>query len=248
MSTGAVALVAVLFFFAAVIYSAVGHAGASAYLAAMALVGAPPAIMRPTAFVLNILVASLVAFRFIRNGYFSWPAFWPFALASVPAAFLAAQLTLPATLYKRIVGVVLFYAAWRLFMISRFAGVTATAPPRKLVAFSVGAGIGALSGTTGTGGGIFLSPVLLLFRWAGTRETSGVSAAFILVNSIAGLAGSFAATRSLPQAIYIWLPVVAVGSLIGSQLGIQRLNVTALQRLLACVLVIAGIKLLLGGG
>lgn len=247
MSSETVALVAVLFFFAAVIYSSVGHAGASAYLATMALVGAPPAIMRPTAFVLNILVAALVSYRFIRSGYFSWAKFWPFAVASIPAAFFAAQIALPVSVYKRVVGVVLLYAAWRLFMISRLSVDVAATPPRKLIAFPAGAGIGLLSGTTGTGGGIFLSPVLLLSRWATTRETSGISASFILVNSIAGLAGSLAATRALPRAIFVWLPCVAIGSLIGSQLGLKRLNVSALQKMLGAVLIIAGLKLLIGG-
>lgn len=247
MTSGAIALIAILFFFAALIYSSVGHAGASAYLAAMAIAGAPPEIMKPTAFVLNIVVASLVAYRFIRKGYFSWPAFWPFVVTSVPAAFLAAQITLPVIVYKRIVGGLLWYAAWRLFMISRLQVDVAASPPRKAIAFPVGVGMGVLSGTTGTGGGIFLSPVLLLCRWATTRESAGISAAFILANSIAGLAGSIAATRSIPHAIYIWLPCVLAGSLIGSQLGIQRLNVSALQKMLALVLVVAGIKLLLGG-
>ena len=245
MSTEAIAMVAVLFFFAALIYSSVGHAGASAYLATMALVGAPPAIMRPTAFVLNIVVASLVAYRFIRGGFFSWPTFWPFAIASVPAAFLAAQIPVPVAVYKRIVGVVLFYAAWRLFAVSKLNVDVPAKPPGKAIAIPVGAGIGVLSGTTGTGGGIFLSPVLLLSRWATTRETSGISAAFILVNSIAGLAGSIAATRAIPKAIFIWLPCVLAGSLLGSQLGLQRLNVSALQKMLGVVLVIAGFKLLL---
>lgn len=247
MTSGAIALIAVLFFFAALIYSSVGHAGASAYLAAMAIAGAPPEIMKPTAFVLNIFVASVVTYRFVRNGYFSWRAYWPFVITSVPAAFFAAQITVPVIVYKRIVGVLLFYAAWRIFMISRFHVDVAASPPKKVVALPVGAAIGVLSGTTGTGGGIFLSPVLLLFRWATTRQTAGISAAFILANSIAGLAGSIAATRSIPHAIYIWLPCALAGSLVGSQLGIQRLNVSALQKMLAIVLVIAGIKLILGG-
>jgi uncharacterized membrane protein YfcA len=246
MNSTHVLLLSLLILFAATLYSSVGHGGASAYLAAMALFGLAPGVMKPTALCLNLLVASLTTFRFYRAGYFSWRTFLPFAAASVPFAFLGGALTIPTNVYKQIVGVVLLFAAVRLFLHTRSkldANADTRMPPLWLAAL-LGAGIGFLSGLTGVGGGIFLSPLLLLMRWADVRRTAGVSAAFILVNSAAGLLGNVASVKSLPATIPYLAVAALVGGLVGSELGSRRLPSPAIRRLLALVLVIAGVKLI----
>ncbi|MFL6227659.1 MAG: sulfite exporter TauE/SafE family protein [Pyrinomonadaceae bacterium] len=245
MSHTDVLLLSLLILCAATLYSSVGHGGASAYLAAMALFGLAPAVMKPTALCLNLLVASLTTFRFWRAGFFSWRTFLPFAAASVPFAFIGGALTIPAGIYKPVVGVVLLFAAVRLFMHARARSQEAEPRlPPLWVASLLGAGIGFLSGLTGIGGGIFLSPVLLLMNWADVRRTAAVSAAFILVNSAAGLLGNLASVRSLPAAIPSLAVAALVGGLVGSELGSRRLPTLAIRRLLALVLVVAGVKLI----
>ncbi len=231
---------------AAVLYSSVGHAGASGYLAAMAILGVAPTVMKPTALVLNILVAAIASIRFWRAGYFSWRTFWPFALGSIPLAFVGGALQLPGAVYKYAVGVVLLLAAVQLARsASRAAGPSVASPAGAPIGLAMGLGavIGLVSGLVGVGGGIFLSPVLLFARWADVRQTSAVSAVFILVNSVSGLTGNVASVRYLPEAIPLWAGAAAVGGLIGSELGSRRLATTTLRRLLALVLVIAGLKL-----
>lgn len=237
-------ILAVLFFVAALLYGSVGHAGASAYLASMALVGIAPDVMKPTALVLNILVASIVTFRFARAGYVRPRAFLPFLLGSIPAAFIGGGLTLPTTVYRPLVGAVLLVAAARFGWTATRAGDDF--PPRAPWpgAVASGAGIGLLAGLTGTGGGIFLTPLLLAAGWAGTRFAAGTSAAFILANSISGLAGNLASVGSLPPAIPLWLGAVAVGGAIGSQLGSRRMPAPWIRRALAAVLLVAGLKLI----
>lgn len=244
-------LVAVLIGLMALLYSSVGHAGSSGFQAAMALMGVAAAVMKPTALTLNILVAVIGTVRFYRAGCFSWPLFWRFAAGSLPFALLGGRVQLPDGVYKQIVGVVLLYAAYRLFrqtMASR-ASSTATAGANAVrivpapLALGCGAGIGLLSGLTGTGGGIFLSPLLRLMGWSDMRHTAGVSVAFILVNSLAGLAGQLSTSPTLPSALPLWAAAAVIGGLIGSELGSRRLNNASLTRLLALVLVIAGVKL-----
>ena len=246
MTTGVVLTLAVLFIAAAALYSSVGHAGASGYLAAMALVGVAPAVMKPTALVLNVLVASIALLRFSKAGYFSWPLLWPFALGSVPFAFLGGAITLPGHWYKTLVGLVLLVAAARL---ARGQTRHATPPQVRKVptpaAVGSGAAIGLLAGLTGTGGGIFLSPLLLFTGWADTRETGGVAAAFILVNSAAGLAGNLASVAQLPAAMPLWACAAALGGLIGSEFGSRRIAPATFRVLLALVLLVAGVKLIL---
>jgi uncharacterized membrane protein YfcA len=243
-----VALLTVLIFTAAILYSSVGHAGASGYLAAMALVGVAPDVMKPTALALNILVASIATVRYYRAGYFYWSALWPFAIGSIPLSFVGGAIILPGYLYKPAVGIVLLYAAYRLFR-STVKGPTESADKGIRIptapAVASGGVIGLLAGLTGTGGGIFLSPLLLFTGWAGTRPTSGASAAFILVNSVAGLAGNFASVQNLPDAIPVWAVAASVGALIGTQLGTRHFQSTGIRRALAAVLVIAGLKLML---
>jgi len=232
----------------AALYSSVGHAGASGYIAAMALFAVAPAVMKPTALTLNILVATIATVRFYRAGYFSWRVLLPFALSSVPFAFIGGALTLPGKDYQRIVGLVLLFAAYMLWARAK-AHTEATAAEIKSVpvplAVALGACIGLLSGLTGVGGGIFLSPLVLLLGWAETRQMSGVAAAFILVNSIAGLAGHLASVQNLPSSIYLWGIAAVAGGVVGSELGRRRLATFTLRRVLALVLVIAGLKMLL---
>jgi uncharacterized protein len=236
-----VLLLAVAFFLAAILYSSVGHAGASGYLAAMAFVGVPTPTMRPTALVLNLLVASIATIRFARAGFFSPRLFWPFAFGSIPLAFIGGGITLPGHWYRTLVGLVLWIAAVRLWLNLR---LHAKHDPPMLVAIVCGAGIGLLAGLTGTGGGIFLSPLLLFMGWAETRETGGVAAAFILVNSLAGLAGNPTSLSHVPAQLPMWAGAVVIGGLIGAELGSRRLGTPTFRRLLGVVLLVAGAKLI----
>lgn len=241
-----VLVLAVAFFAAAVLYASVGHAGASAYLAAMALVGIAPSTMRPTALALNILVASIVTVRFQLAGQLRWRAVAPFLLGSVPLAFLGGFLTLPPGIYKALAGVVLLVAAARLFITAGREAASEEPEPRvpALPAVATGAAIGFVSGLVGTGGGIFLTPLLLFVRWSGARAAAGMSSVFILGNSISGLAGNVAAVQGLPGPLPIWLAAVTVGGLVGAELGARRLGTADLRRALAVVLVIASLKLI----
>jgi hypothetical protein len=234
-----------LFLVAAILYGSVGHAGASAYLASMALLGIAPEVMKPTALVLNILVAGIVTLRFARAGYVRPLLILPFLAGSIPAAFIGGGLTLPSALYRPLVGAVLLVAAVRFGWTAARAGVEF--PPRAPWSGAVasGAGIGLLAGLTGTGGGIFLTPLLLAAGWAGTRFAAGTSAAFILANSISGLAGNLASIGSLPPEIPLWLAAVAVGGAVGSQLGSRQMPAPWIRRALALVLLVAGLKLVL---
>lgn len=240
---------AALIFLAAALYSSVGHAGASGYLAAMAIVGLASETMRPTALCLNILVATIATARYARAGQFDWRTFSPFALASVPAAFLGGMLHLPTTVYRPLVGVILLLSVLELVRSARRSAVREMNALRSEVpivpALLIGAAIGLLSGLTGTGGGIFLSPVLLFLAWAQTRKTSGVSAAFILLNSIAALAGTTFAVSALPPAVPLWLLAAIIGALLGTQLGTRHLPIPVLRYALSLVLLIAGSKLIL---
>lgn len=233
-------------FAAAILYASVGHAGASGYLAVMALFGVAPEVMRPTALALNILVAAIGTVKFYRAGYFSWSVFWPFALTSIPFSFIGGSLSLPSSAYKVIVGLVLLYAAARLFWTKKDDLNPLTIKKGSLpVALVFGAGIGLLSGLVGVGGGIFLSPLLILMRWADVKQTSAVSAAFILVNSIAGLSGQIASLAYLPGSIPYWAAAAGLGGWIGAEYGSRRLGSLSLRRVLALVLVVAGVKMIL---
>ena len=240
-------LLAALIGIAALLYSSVGHAGASGYLAAMALFGLAPEVMKPTALVLNLLVATVGTIRFARAGHFSWQLFWPFAVLSIPCAYLGGMQKLPVTTYKIVLGCVLLFAAWRMacHAVKRPDEKSTARPVNLLLALVLGAGLGFLSGLTGVGGGIFLSPLLLLFGWASVRQTAGVSVVFILVNSAAGLLGHWRSVQSVPPEIVWWAPAALLGGLIGSELGSRRLAPMTMRRLLALVLLIAGIKLIL---
>jgi len=232
---------------AAFAYASVGHGGASAYLAALALAGVAPAEMRPIALALNILVSAIGTWKFQRAGYFRWRLFWPFAIVSIPLAFLGGAIVLPGHTYKILVGVVLVYAAWQLWMSARLGDEIRTPREPPLAwAMAVGAVLGLLSGLTGVGGGIFLSPLLLILGWAGTKQTSATSAPFILVNSIAGLAAGFTMkSAALPSQIWILAAAVLVGGWFGAEYGSRRFANPAVRRILALVLALAGGKMVL---
>lgn len=240
-----VAALALLIFAAAMLYSSVGHAGASGYLAAMALFGVAPAVMKPTALTLNILVATIATIKFYRAGCFSWRLLWPFAVVSIPCAFIGGYITLPGHAYKTIVGIILLFAAYRLFRVAHKATEQTEVKPIPLwAALLSGAIIGLLAGLTGTGGGIFLSPLLLFMGWAETRQSSGLSAAFILANSIAGLLGNVSSVGALPSSIFVFAPAAIIGGFIGAEYGSKHIAGANLRRLLAIVLIIAGLKLI----
>lgn len=229
-------------FVVAVLYSSVGHGGASGYLAVMALLGVAADVTRPTALILNVFVASIAAIQFYRSGHFSWKLFLPFAATSIPFAFIGGMITLPTTVYKVILGVVLILAAARLAW--KFASNLEVKSPPIWFALLIGAVIGLLSGLVGVGGGIFLTPVLLLMNWSETKEAAGISAMFILVNSISGIAGNYAQVSKLPAGVWLWIAAAVIGGIIGSTLGSRHFNSLMLRRLLAVVLLFAGLKLI----
>lgn len=241
MYTTEVLFVATMFT-VAVLYSSVGHGGASGYLAVMALLGVMPGVTRPTALVLNVFVASIAAYRFYREGHFSWRTFWPFAAASIPFAFVGGMIVLPTHVYKTILGATLIFAAVRLAWNLK-KGVEAK-HPNIWVALAIGAVIGLLSGLVGVGGGIFLTPVLLLMNWSETKTAAGVSALFILVNSVSGLAGNYEQVAVLPHDVWLWVAAAVAGGIAGSALGAKRFDSLTLRRVLALVLIFAGIKLI----
>jgi len=233
-----------LIFAAALLYSTVGHAGASGYLAAMALCGIVPAQMKPAALALNILVAVIGTVQFWRAGHFRWRLLWPFVVASIPCAFLGGRVDLAPHIYRPIVAVVLIASAVRLAWTVRRVDAPES-PPHVARALPIGALLGFVSGLTGVGGGIFLSPLFLLCRWAGTKATAAVSAAFILVNSVAGLLGHARNSPEFPPMIAYWAVAAVAGGLIGSWIGSRKAAPPLLRGLLVAVLVVAGGKLLL---
>lgn len=245
MDPTAIVLLTLLIFAAAILYSSVGHAGASGYLAAMGLFGLMPTVMRPTALLLNILVASIATFKFYRAGHFVWRLFWPFALGSIPLAFLGGKTRLPDVYYKYLVGAVLLYSAYRFIRNPGIGDEATHETPAIWLMVIFGALLGLLSGLTGVGGGIFLSPIMLFMGWAATRQVSAVAATFILVNSIAGFVGVLSQTSNLPKPAPFFAIAAIIGGFIGAEYGSRRIAGPNLKRLLAAVLIIAGIKMIL---
>jgi len=242
-----IALLAAAMLVAAFVYASVGHGGASAYLAAMALAGVAPPEMRPIALLLNVVVSAIATFKFHRAGHFRWRLFWPFAAMSIPLAFVGGAITLPGQAYKVLVGLVLLYAGWQLWLSGRSGDeLRPLRDPPIAWAMAIGAAMGMLAGLTGVGGGIFLSPLLLMLGWAGTKQTSAVAAPFILLNSVAGLAAGFAAgAAALPGDIWVLVLAVLAGGWAGAEYGSRRLANPVVRRLLAVVLAVAGAKMVL---
>lgn len=244
---GIVWLIGALFFVLALLYSSVGHAGASGYLAVMALFEISQELMRPVALSLNILVASLTVFRFHKAGYLKGKDIWPLVIASVPSAFIGGSMTLPMDIYRPALGGLLLasaaYLLWSAFTDPEtFAKDKAHLP--RVPALGLGGSIGLASGLTGIGGGVLLSPTILILRWTNVRRTSAIAASFILFNSSAGLAGNVIASGRFPTVIPIWAAAAMLGGFIGSKMGSQVLAPKVLIWLLSAALVIAGGKFL----
>ena len=231
----------------ATLYSSVGHAGASGYLAAMALVTQmPQEDMKAVALTLNLFVGAIGTWRFVRAGHFDWNTFWPFGLCAIPMAFVGGLWSLPPMVFKPLIGGVLVFAAIILILKSTGKAAERTAVctmPTLPVAMIAGGLLGLLAGLTGTGGGIFLSPLLILMSWADSKRTAAVSIVFVLANSLAGLGGVLADSPNLPPALPLYIAVAIAGGLLGSWLGARRISGNGIRILLAFVLLIAGIKM-----
>ena len=237
-------LIAGCLFLGAVLYTSVGHAGASAYIAVMTLFNLPPLVIKPTALTLNIFVSSYTSFRYIRSNYFNKSLFAYLIIGSIPAAFIGGQINLPSHIYKPIIGVLLLVSGTR-FLIQALQVDQPHRSFNAVIAVTIGAGIGLLSGITGTGGGIFLSPLIIWLGWVSVKQASGTVAAFIFVNSIAGLLGNFQSTRSLPSELPIFLVAVLLGAFVGTRFGISKFSSIGIKRALGFVLLIAGAKFII---
>jgi uncharacterized membrane protein YfcA len=224
---------------AAALYSSVGHGGASAYIALMAFTGLAPDEIRPAALVLNILVAGLGAWRYVSAGRFDWRVFWPFAVTAIPAAYFAGRIDVPAEIYRPLLAAALAAAAIRYLVWPTIDAIKPSVPPNALVALPTGAGLGALAGLTGIGGGVYLSPLLVFAGWADPQRATGIAACFIVVNSIAGLAGRASSLSSLPTFLP-WLAGAAVlGAIIGTTWSLTGLDKRGILRVLGVVLGVA---------
>jgi len=231
-------------FVIAILYSSVGHGGASGYLAFMAVLSFSPAVMRPAALTLNILVSAIALVSYAQNGHFKFKMFWPFAITAVPMAYTGGLISIDTGPYKIILGIFLLFASMRMI----FAMKVNDSIRKELnipMALLLGAFLGFFSGLIGIGGGIILSPVILLLHWANAKQTAAISAAFILVNSLAGLTG-FLSKNSMPEMEIVYMILAGIaGGLIGSYVGSYRIKELYLRYSLAVVLVFAGIKLIM---
>jgi uncharacterized membrane protein YfcA len=231
----------------AFLYASVGHAGASGYIAVFALVGLSPEQIKPLALLLNTVVATVGCWNFLRAGHLPWRRIWPVYLLAVPGAFLGGWLSLPSLWFRRLVGAVLLFSAWRLGRVPHDS--PRQSQPSAAVLLAAGAFLGLLAGLTGTGGGVFLTPLLLFCGWCSTRQAAAVSVLFILLNSIAGLAGlalsrpDALVTVLRPDLIVLMITVLFAGA-IGSRLGSRHWPVAWIRRCLALVLFLASLKLL----
>ncbi len=236
--------VAASLFLGAVLYTSVGHGGASAYIAIMSLFGMPAASIKPTALSLNIVASSYTSFQFVRAKLYDLRLVIPLLIGAIPAAFVGGWINLPNAVYKPIVGIILLYSAYR-FLTVRPHVERPPKPYNKLLAVLVGVIIGFLSGLTGTGGGIFLSPLILFARWTTVKGASGTAAIFIFFNSVFGLLGNISSVNNLPAALPLYVGFVLAGAFIGSRFGIHYFAHVGVKRLLGLVLLIAGLKLTL---
>ena len=231
-------------FVVAMMYASVGHGGASGYLAIMALFCLHPEALKPTALMLNIVVAGVGTYLYCNAGQFSWRVFWPFVITSIPMSFIGGTFSLPPELYRPALGMVLLFAAWRLFARRKHDDYDAKAP-NLLLAMIVGGVLGFASGLIGVGGGIFLSPLMILLGWARVREVSGIAALFILVNSISGLAGHVSSLQHVPEYAPLLAGVALIGGTIGALCGSRHLPVATILKAMSLMLVMAGGKMFL---
>lgn len=228
----------------AVLYTSVGHAGASIYIAILTLFGLSSPVIKPTALVLNICIATFTSWRFIKKDYFDAKVLMPIAIGAIPFAFLGGYINAPNHLYKAVVGVILIISSIGLLTDRSNRIASNVHQPNFLLAMASGALIGFLAGLTGTGGGIFLSPLILFLGWSSAKKTSGIAAVFILLNSLFGLAGNYASVQNLPPQLPLFVIAAMTGAVIGTNLGV-KFSVNAIKKALALVLLIAGLKLLL---
>lgn len=245
-ATGTELVIATLLFLGAILYTSVGHAGSSVYIAIMSLFGLAATVIKPTALVLNIFVASFTSFKFIRAKLFDLKLFIPLAIGAIPLSFIGGRINLSTESYKILVGILLVVAGFMFFFQSEQAASSKINPPKFLVALFVGGSIGFLAGLTGTGGGIFLSPIALLFNWTNVKQASGTSALFILVNSVFGLLGHASSVTYLPETLPLFVGAVLLGAIIGTRLGIKKFSNRGVKKALGVVLIIAGLKLTFG--
>jgi uncharacterized membrane protein YfcA len=241
METSEIFIVLAVFLVAA-LYSSVGHGGASGYLAVMALFGVASAVSRPTALALNLFVALIAFVQFYRARHFDWKIFLPFAAASVPLAFVGGRVELAEPVYKIVLGSVLILAAIRLAI--NLKSEREPQAPKIWICLMIGGILGLVSGLVGIGGGVFLTPILLLMNWTETKKAAGISALFILVNSASGLLGNYAQVLRLPSTVWLWIAAAILGGIIGSTLGSQKFNSLTLRRVLSAGLIVAGLKLI----
>lgn len=236
----------ILLFVVAFLYSSVGHGGASGYLALMAIFSVAPEVMKPTALLLNLFVSMTSFIQFYRGKHFDWKIFIPFAIASIPMAFLGGLIVIDGHIYKKILGLLLLIPIIRFLF---FANIKVSEIKRSniLLSFIIGAAIGFFSGLIGIGGGIILSPVILLLKWADMKKTAGISALFIFVNSVAGLAGQFTKGIHLSTDMYAYVAIAFAGGLFGAYYGSLRFSSNILKYTLAAVLMMASYKLLFTG-
>lgn len=243
LSTTTTVLISVAVFLVALLFAIAGHTGASAYLAIFGLLGMAPAVIKPTVLALNVVVGCVAVYKFARAGHFSWRLIWPFILTSIPFSFLGGLITLPTSIYRLIVGVVLVYAAFRMLFDVPNKNGTRPDSPSLWLSLLLGAGIGFTGGLIGIGGGVLLSPILLLTKWAGPQLTAGTISVFVLVNSISGLLGHWSASPDLPSQLPIWGAVALIGGWIGAEIGSRRLSATTIRRMLGLILLLAGLRM-----
>lgn len=226
----------------AFLYSAVGHGGASGYLALMALFSFAAETMRPTALLLNLFVSFIAFFQYQRSGYFKWNMFWPFAVTSIPAAFLGGLITVDAGIYKKVLAILLLFSVVKLLGM-RFKTKESLKEQNTLLSLLIGAIIGLFSGMIGIGGGIILSPLVLILHWANMKQTAALSALFIFVNSVSGLAGLLVKGFEYKNEMGIMVVIAFIGGLAGSYYGARKFENTLLNKILAVVLIMASCKL-----
>jgi hypothetical protein len=226
----------------AFLYASVGHGGASGYLALMALFSFTPETMKPTALVLNLFVAGIAFYHYYKAGHFSMKLFIPFAITSIPLAFLGGLIEIDAHIYKKILALLLIFAILK--MMNVFGKESTQLKDLKLwQGLVIGGIIGFFSGLIGIGGGIILTPVILLLHWGHMKEAAAVSALFIWVNSASGLLGQFTSGVTLSSQTLVLVAIALVGGFFGSYYGSRKFNNQHLRYLLAFVLSIASAKL-----
>jgi uncharacterized membrane protein YfcA len=233
----------VLLFIVAFLYSSVGHGGASGYLALMAIYGFAPEVMKPTALLLNLFVAGTSFIQFYRGKHFNWKIFLPLAVASIPMAFIGGTMSIDSHIYKKILGLLLLFPIGR-FLFLKDSSDTVQKPSNTMLSILIGASIGLLSGMIGIGGGIILSPILILLHWTNQKQTAAISALFIFVNSIGGLAGQLSKGIQFSPSMYIYVAIAFTGGLAGAYFGSLKFSQEWLKKILAMVLLLASYKLI----